>query len=277
MKIYHDKPFKDLTTFKIGGLIENLYYPETTKEVATLLSSLHRPHIIGAGSKILASDNSFEHVICTKLLNQLYFEENTLRVGAGTYAPMVSNECLKRGLSGTEFLIDIPATIGGAVIMNAGFMGNDMNQICASIECVTFDGKIREITDMKWARRWCSLQGVGIVTAVTLHLIHRDMDKIKRRMEEYHKVRVSRQPQGVASAGGVFVNYGALQDILKILPYLRYGDAEIVERCPNFIVNHGSATFEEVLHLINLIEEHALILGVSMNREIKIISDTYEG
>ena len=277
MEVYHNKSFKDLTTFKIGGPINNLYYPATTKELATLLSTRHKFHIIGAGSKILANNDPFENVICTRLLNKTHFDGNKLRLGAGSYAPSVSVECMKHGLSGTEFLADIPATIGGAVIMNAGFMGNDMNQICASIECVTFDGKIREITDMKWARRWCSLQGVGIVTAVTLHLIHRDMDKIKRRMEEYHKVRVSRQPQGVASAGGVFVNYGSLQDILKILPYLRYGDAEIVERCPNFIVNHGSATFEEVLHLINLIEEHALILGVSMNREIKIISDTYEG
>ena len=271
MEVYHNKSFKDLTTFKIGGPINNLYYPATTKELATLLSTRHKFHIIGAGSKILAGDGPFENVICTQRLNRLHFKGNTLRVDAGAYAPTISLECSKRGLSGTEFLIDIPATIGGAVFMNAGFMGHDMSQTCASVEYVSFNGKIKETTDIRWARRWCSLQGVGVITSVTLNLTPEDTDKIMARLEEYHKIRATCQPQGMASAGGIFINHRVLPGILKGLPYLRYGDAEIVERSPNFIVNHGSATFGDVVHLINLIEKHAHVLGLSMDREIKIV------
>ena len=149
----HGKSFKDLTTFKIGGVIENLYYPTTTEEVATLLRSGNAFHIIGAGSKILANNGPFENVICTRLLNKTSFEGTKLRVGAGAYTPSVSVECMKRGLSGTEFLADIPATIGGAVIMNAGFMGHDMSKICVSVEYVTLTGEIKETTDIQWSRR----------------------------------------------------------------------------------------------------------------------------
>ena len=273
MEIYHDKSFKDLTTFKIGGPIENLYYPSTTEELASLLSTEHRFHVIGAGSKILAHDNTYKHVICTKHLNQYRFNKNTLRVAAGVYAPTISAECIERELTGAEFLIDIPATIGGAVIMNAGFMGRDMSQICSSVEYVTFEGEIKETTDIKWARRWCDLRGKGVISMATLNFYHENPDKILERCEEYHRIRVMRQPQGVASAGGVFVNHKVLRDVLQLLPYLKYGDAEIVKDCPNFIINHGNATFDEVIHLINLIEEHASIIGVSMNREIKILEN----
>jgi len=273
LKIYHDKSFMDITTFKIGGSIENLYYPTTTKEIATLLSSPCRFHVIGAGSKILAGDGPFENVICTQRLDRLNFEGNKLRADAGAYTPTVSTECVKRGLSGTEFLIDIPATVGGAVIMNAGFMGHEMSQICTSVEYVNFRGEIKEISDIQWARRWCSLQGAGVVTAATLHLIPEDTDKIKKRLEEYHKIRASRQPQGVASAGGIFVNHRVLSDILKTLPYLKYGDAEIVADCPNFIINNGSATFDEVMHLIRLIESHAQrLFSVKMKREVRVMT-----
>jgi len=273
VKTYHDKSFKDLTTFKIGGVIKNLYYPTTTEEVATLLRGDTSFHVIGAGSKILANDEVFENVICTRLLNKTSFEGTKLRVGAGVYAPSVSVECMKRGLSGTEFLADIPATIGGAVIMNAGFMGHDMSQICVSVEYVTLTGEIKETTDIQWSRRWCSLQDAGIVTSVTLTLTIKDSSTINTIMEEYHEIRVSNQPQGVASAGGVFINHRDLIRILSDVPYLRYGDAEIVELCPNFIVNHGEASFDEVMHLINLIEEHAENIGVSMKREIKILEN----
>ena len=270
----HGKTFKDLTTFKIGGVIENLYYPTTTEEVATLLRSGNAFHIIGAGSKILANNEPFENVICTRLLNKTHFDGNKLRLGAGSYAPSVSVECMKRGLSGTEFLVDIPATIGGAVIMNAGFMGHEMSQICVSVEYVTLEGEIKETTDMQWGRRWCSLQGKGVVTAVTLSLMPKDSSTIKNLMEEYHNIRVSRQPQGVASAGGVFINHRVLPEVLREIPYLRRGDAEIVGECPNFIVNHGEASFEDVMHLINLIEEYANRIGVSMDREIKIMGQS---
>uniref|UniRef100_A0A6M3M4U8 UDP-N-acetylmuramate dehydrogenase n=1 Tax=viral metagenome TaxID=1070528 RepID=A0A6M3M4U8_9ZZZZ len=273
MKVLHGKSFKGLTTFKIGGVIENLYYPTTTEEVATLLCSDNTFHIIGAGSKILASEGSFENVLCTRLLNKTHFEGTQLRVEAGAYAPSVSVECMKRGLSGVEFLIDIPATIGGAVIMNAGFMGHEMSGVCASVEYVTLEGEIKETTDIQWSRRWCSLQGAGVVTAVTLNLTKKDSAKIKKQMKEYHKIRVSRQPQNVASAGGIFINHAVLPWVLEEVPYLRCGDAEIVEGCPNFIVNHDRATFEEVMHLINLIEEHAQGIGISMKLEVKIIEE----
>ena len=272
MKVLHGKSFKDLTTFKIGGVIENLYYPTTTEEMATLLRRDINFHIIGAGSKILADEGLFENVICTRLLNKTHFEGNKLRVEAGAYAPSVSVECMKHGLSGTEFLIDIPATIGGAVIMNAGFMGHEMSQICTSVEYVTLEGEIKETTDIQWCRRWCSLQGVGVVTAVTLNLTPKDSSKIKKQMKEYHKIRVSHQPQDVASAGGIFINHKRLNEVIENLPYLRRGGAEIVASSPNFIVNHGSASFEDVIHLVSLIKKYAYeMLGTTLREEVRVL------
>ena len=272
MRILHGKSFKELTTFKIGGTIGSLYYPTTTEEVATLLRSDNDFHIIGAGSKILAGDGVFDNVICTRLLNSTSFEGTTLRAGAGVYAPSVALECMKRGLSGAEFLVDIPATMGGAVVMNAGFMGHEMSQICTSVEYVTLTGEIKETTDIQWSRRWCSLQGAGVVTAVTLKLIPEDIDKIEKRLEEYHKIRTSRQPQGVASAGGIFINHKRLNEVIENLPYLRRGGAEIVASSPNFIVNHGSASFEDVIHLVKLIKKYAYeTFGTTLREEVQVL------
>ena len=195
MNVDHNKYFKDLTTFKIGGLIENLYYPETTEDVVALSSNFPNLHILGMGSKILANEGPFKHVLSTLQLNKIHIGKNIIRVGAGVYAPSITYEASKRGLHGTEFLINIPASIGGAVIMNAGFMGYDMSQICVSVEYVNYEGEIIETSDIQWDRRWCSLQGKGIVTTVTLGLTDGDINEIMKDMVTYQKIRVSSQPQ----------------------------------------------------------------------------------
>jgi len=280
MEPQHDKSFKDLTTFKIGGPIKNLYYPETTEDVVALLKTGERFHIVGGGSKILADDGPFKNVICTKYLNNIYFDGSTLhsglsfdddvlRVGAGVSAYATAIGCMMHGLSGTEFLIDIPATVGGAVVMNAGFMSQEMSQICSSVEYVTLKGEVKETKDIKWSRRWCDLQGKGIVTKATLNLKTEHTKKIKTRLRNYHKLRFS-QPKNVASAGGIFINHHILPLIINTLPYLRYGDAEIVESCPNFIVNHGNATYDDVLYLITMIEHYGKLLDIDLVREVKI-------
>lgn len=272
MKTYHDKSFRDITTFKIGGPIENLFYPESTEELQALMVLLKgkRFSVIGAGSKILAGYGPFKNVVCTTKLKGLIFNDTKLEAAAGELTPHVARECAKRGLSGLGFLIDIPATIGGAVFMNAGFVGQDIERVCVAVEYVSFEGQVRETRDIQWKRRWCSLQNLqGVITKATFQL--GKSEQTQSWLELYHKIRDEHQPRNAASAGGIFINHKVLPNIISALPYLRYGDAEIVKNCPNFIVNHGSATFEEVLHLISLIESYASTLGFSMDKEIKIM------
>jgi len=280
MIIYHNKSFKDITTFKIGGPIENLYYPSNTEDLKSLVKQLkeEKYYLVGAGSKILAANRSFKNVVCMKMFEKkMSFNGCFVDVGAGAYAPQVSYKCTDFGLSGLEFLVDIPATMGGAVVMNAGFMGNEMSQICESVSMVDSEGESIELDDIKWSRRWSSIQNIdGIVTNVRLKLLPSTTIEIKKRIKSYQNIRLDNQPMGFANAGGIFINHIVLRDVVKYLPYMRQGDAEIVANCPNFIINHGSAKFDEVLHLINLIEEHAKTLGISMKREIKIMGGIYE-
>jgi len=275
LRIYHDKSFKDITTFKIGGAIENLYYPEDIEDVQVLMEQLtgKQFHVIGAGSKILADQGPFQNVICITMLNGLTFKNTELEAMAGTSAPYTSRECARRGFSGLEFLIDIPATLGGAVYMNAGFMGNEMSQICESVSMVDSKGKEVEFEDIKWARRWSSIQNIdGIVTKIRLKLIPSTKIEIKKRIKHYHGIRLNRQPRGLPSAGGIFINHERLNEVIEKLPYLRRGGAEIVASSPNFIVNHGFASFEDVIHLVKLVKKYAYEkLGITLREEIRVL------
>ncbi|GAI41383.1 unnamed protein product, partial [marine sediment metagenome] len=152
MLVIKNKSFKDITSFRIGGKIRNLYIPITIKDLREVFNIVKNEEyfLVGAGTNILASDRDFEHVISMrKFRRDLEFQGSHLNAYAGCSVKSAALECASKGLSGMEFLIGVPGLIGGAIAMNAGYFGHDISQRLNEITFLTVDGELLSITDFR--------------------------------------------------------------------------------------------------------------------------------
>ena len=142
MKILSNVPLKTKTTFKCGGTAKWYVEPEDFIEFETLLK-LHKGKlfILGAGSKTICKDEGFDGlVISTKHLSKIFFEKDLVVCEAGVKFEDLENFCIKNALSGLEWSAGIPASVGGACVMNAGAFGHDFSESVEKVE-VFFNGK----------------------------------------------------------------------------------------------------------------------------------------
>ena len=185
----------------------------------------------------------------------------TIAVRRKKRARKVRWESARQGLSGLEFATGIPGTVGGAAIMNAGAFDG---QISSTIHTVTAlnsaDEKITILkNDLEFSYRSSSLMGSGlIVTEVEVILKPDDKKAIRKRMQEVQKLRKAQQPDGL-SAGCIFKNpegdsAGRLIDSCG-LKGLFHGGAEISTKHANYIINRGTASYEDIKNLMSKIVE----------------------
>ncbi|MBA7501127.1 UDP-N-acetylenolpyruvoylglucosamine reductase [subsurface metagenome] len=276
MLVIKNRSFKEITSFRIGGKIRNLYVPVTIEDLKHVFSMLKDTtfYLIGAGTNILASEQEFQHVVTMKMFNKtLKFHGNHLIAYAGNTTRRVAIECAKHSLSGFEFLIDVPGLIGGAIVMNAGCFGREVSQMLEEITFLTVDGEIQPITDFHFKRRYCDVQErKGAIIAGKFKLQERRKAEIETTMQEYTKYRRNNQPLRYPSAGGIFKNYKLLPKILPFLKNSRIGDAEICMSAPNWILNKGKATSTDVMQLIcNLQTLAKEKLNENLELEIKVL------
>ena len=166
-----------------------------------------------------------------------------------------------KGLSGLEFAVGIPGSIGGVVRMNAGAHGHTIGEVVESVRMIQSDGTVRTATnhDLQFTYRSSAIPPDAIVTEVNLKLTPDDSKKIHARIREFNEHRTSTQPIREKSAGCIFKNPGpcaagkAIED--AGLKGFGIGGAIVSEIHGNFIVNRSQATFEDVLQLIDHIKK----------------------
>ena len=126
---------KDYTTYKLDGFIKEIVFPKDVLELKEVLKSLSgkKYKIIGNGSNLIL-DESYDGVLINlKYFNNIEFNDNVVKVGAGYSLPKFALECANKGLSGLVFASGIPGTIGGAVYMNAGAYGKEISDILKEV------------------------------------------------------------------------------------------------------------------------------------------------
>jgi len=284
-------PMHRLTTYQVGGPVEALWEArdiETLKKVIRYLSLERIPYgILGRGSNLLVKDNGIDGVMI--LLKGSFAEikkdaENALVwAGAGVHLTDLINWCRQQGLSGLEFLAGIPGTVGGAVAMNAGAFGHEINEKITTIHFVTTKGAQVEMkrSELKFSYR--RLHGeTGRVIANTCFCLNPGRPQaVSEKIGEFLKTRRETQPLKYPSAGSVFKNptgakvsnTGAGRLIEKAgLKGKRIGGAMISEKHANWIVNTGGATANDILSLMHLVRtEVKRVAGISLEPEIKIL------
>ena len=144
MQIKENFEVKPLTTYKIGGKVKCIYFPENLEEFTTLLRKLDNYIVLGSCSNVIFSSNGYSgNIILTTEMKNFEIKGTRVYADCGVKDPLISQKVSEQSLSGLEFLIGLPGTIGGAVYMNAGAHGQCIADVLVS--CCLFDRETKEI------------------------------------------------------------------------------------------------------------------------------------
>lgn len=269
-KIEKDISLSTLTTYKTGGIAKLVVYPNNINNLKQLLKLIHKHNIkyfiLGKGSNTLFSDKEFNGVII-KLdkLNNFEIKETEIYVESGMILSKLVQASVKNELTGLEFAIGIPGTIGGAIYMNAGAYGSKMSNIVKSVIILDEKLQIEEIPleKLKFDYRYSIFQANKnlICVAANIKLEHGNHDEIASKIKENLLKRKNSQPLKYPSAGSVFRNpegnyAGKIIEELG-LKGKNIGGAEISTKHANFIINKNNATSSDILNLIKLVQKEA--------------------
>lgn len=267
-KIILNASLKEYTTYKVGGVAKVLIYPKDVDSLVKLIKKLKASSVkymvLGNGSNVLFSDNTYEGVII-KLdeLNHIEFKGNKVVCGAGASLMKVAAQANRRGLSGLEFAAGIPGSIGGAVYMNAGAYKSDMGYVVSRVKVLT--PKMTVITmvnremDFHYRTSFLKKNKGYICLEATINLKPGDKEEMDRLIMDRKKRRLESQPLEYPSAGSVFRNPTDLfaGKLIEDLGYkgLTKGGAKISEKHANFIVNYDKAKANDIKELIDFIKQ----------------------
>lgn len=260
-EVIENYELKKHTTFKIGGCAKRAFFPKTVEEFTQLLTELENPVILGGCSNILISSGGIDNdVILTSGLNNFSFENNRIYAQCGVKVPMLSREAEHNSLSGMEFMIGFPGSVGGAVYMNASAHSQAISDTFLS--CRVFDLDKREIVElnkeeMKFGYRSSIMQKKPYVLLdAKFELRPENKEEITAIMLRNLEFRKDRQPSlAMPNAGSIFRNppndsAGRLLEKAGVKG-MKEGGAAVWLGHANFIVNEHNATSKDVSHLMN--------------------------
>ncbi len=254
--IEHDFDIKKHTSFKIGGRISELYFPESLDDLKNLPPA---SVVIGNLSNTLISSFGVDFpVFSTSKLDKIEINGTKVVAGAGVRGPKLAQTVAEYGLSGLEFMIGFPGSVGGEVYMNAGAHGQAVSDVFKSA-IVKGEGKDfitlnKEDMDFSYRHSICQDKRF-IVLQSEFELVKKDVEEIKKQMAENLEFRKAHQPSlALPNCGSVFKNpegesAGKLLDSCGVKE-LKVGGAKVWENHANFIVNDGNATSADVLILM---------------------------
>jgi len=285
-EVRQQEPLRKHVSFRIGGPADILLMPRSVEELRNAAGYLFRESIpfvvLGAGSNVLISDLGIRGVVIKigKGLDRVVFRDATVTAEAGAGLPHLAREAARAGLSGLEFAAGIPASVGGAVVMNAGAHGHAMQDIVRAVRILAPDGeRVLDRSALGYAYRTSTLQrGPAVVLEATLQLTPGDADLVRRRTEEWLRQRGETQPIGPPSSGCVFRNpvgdhAGRLIDAAGAKG-LQVGGARVSEIHANYILNAGAATAGDVLELMDKVSRAVMEkFGVTLEPEIKFLGE----
>ncbi len=255
------------TTFRIGGAADFFVLPQnipTFCMVLDLVAQNEIPYkVIGNASNLLIHDNGFRGVVIqTKPLDCVSLENGILRAECGATLARCARKAAEAGLSGFEKIAGIPATIGGALAMNAGAYGSQIADILRSVS--VFDMETRSVyslnrDELAFGYRTALISDRRyIALSAEFCLQERSREEILTDMRDCMERRQSSQPLNYPSAGSVFKrppnDYAGRLIEAAGLKGTRIGDAEVSEKHAGFIINRGHATSEDVRALIALVQ-----------------------
>ena len=282
-----NEPMSKHTSFKIGGPADVIALPANEEELQALLKRAKDNGIpvtlIGNGSNLLVRDKGIRGLVIKlgNMLCKIEAEGERLSFGSGVSLAVASRKAADLELTGMEFAVGIPGSIGGAVYMNAGAYDGEMSKVVESVRVIDTNGDLMllKAEQLEFAYRKTKLQKSGlIVTEVNLKLEPGCKDDITSKMADFSHRRISKQPLELPSAGSMFkrpVGYfaGTLIEQTGLKGYT-VGGAQVSEKHAGFVVNVGGATAADVLQLIKDVQNKVFSAhGVQLEPEVLVLGE----
>jgi UDP-N-acetylmuramate dehydrogenase len=288
--VEQDYPLARLTTVRTGGPADWFARAGSPERLAELLEWAHEQRVevgvVGSGSNLLIADDGFRGLVL-KLdddLATIVPDGQRLLCGGGARLPQAAAMAARLGLSGLEFGVNIPGTVGGAVRMNANAYGGDLSRVLEWVE-VARPGEVTRRTpgELGFAYRRSNLEPDEVVARASFALSPADPSDVKRTLAEMRSQRRAAQPSGIKTFGSTFKNpddpraegrsAGQLLDAAGCRG-LAVGGARFAEKHANFVENMGEATTADVIALMaegrRRVRER---FGVDLEPEVQLLGD----
>ena len=286
-RLLKNAPMKEYTSFKVGGAVKLLIFPESIDELTYAISVCKENeaqyYIMGKGSNLIVKENGYDGIIIklSDYFNKILVKDDLIIAQSGALMSSLASKALQHSLSGLEFASGIPGTVGGAVVMNAGAYGGEMSHITHKVKAIDASGSEREFlnTELNFGYRDSIFHHQPyVVLEVCLKLIKGEEKVIKNQMKELADKRNSKQPMNYPSAGSIFKrpqgHYASKLIEDAGLKGLSIGGARVSPLHAGFIINEGNATSQDILDLIAIIQSTVQDkFNILLEPEVKIIGN----
>ncbi len=261
--IERDYPLARLTTVRTGGPAELFARPGSVAELERILAwagdSGVEVGVVGSGSNLLIADAGV-HGLVVKLdreLTEIKLDQTRINCGGGARLPAVSAHAARAGLTGIEFGVNIPGTVGGAVRMNANAYGGELARALDWVDVVSAAGTERRVPEqLGFAYRRSALAPGEVVARASFALQPASPEAVKHTLADMRRRRKEAQPSGIKTFGSTFKNptdaradgrtAGQLLEAAGCRG-LRIGGAGFSDKHANFVENHGDASTADVI------------------------------
>ncbi len=278
-------------SIKVGGKVSGVFYPDSVEDISRAIKKCNeygvKYKILGRGSNIIFPDNNVNYLfikISRTIDEYSVLDDNTINVDAGYSLQKLSKKLSKEGFKGLEFAGGIPASLGGAIYMNAGAHTGEIKDVIEEVICLNKDFKVVKFTkeDCDFSYRKSIFQkNDHIILSAKLKMEKGDKASIFKKMSGNLEYRKEMQPLNKPSFGSVFKNppgnhAGKIIDELGLKGY-EIGGTQVSLKHANFIINNGQAKSSDVISLITLIKKEAKEKkNINLETEVEIFKENYE-
>jgi UDP-N-acetylenolpyruvoylglucosamine reductase len=288
--VERDYPLSRLTTVRAGGSADFFARPEDQGQVIELLAWAEHEGlpvgVVGSGSNLLVSDDGFRGLVIklNDSLTRIEREETHVVCGGGARLPSAAAKAAGWGLTGLEFGVNIPGTVGGAVRMNANAYGGELGRVLERVTvCTPTGAEERRPDDLGFRYRGSNLGDREVVSQASFALFEANPADVKATMADMRRRRKEAQPSGIKTFGSTFVNpedpraegrsAGQLLDAAGCRG-LQVGSARLSPKHANFVENTGGATTSDILEV--MAEARRRVhdrFGVTLEPEVQVLGE----
>lgn len=280
MRILENHSMKNHSNMKVGGIAKRFIVVENKEELKDIFEKYRNIFLIGNGTNTLIDEGDLDITfVSLKELNKIEeLGEGIVRVEAGLDFNKLIAFMNRNNYSGLENLAGIPGSVGGLVYMNGGAYGSEIFDCIKEVEIFDENHQIRTLKkeDIKFSYRSTEIQDKKWVIISATFEFKRGFDL--QKVIDIQALRESKQPLDKPNLGSTFKNpegdFSARLISEAGLKGTRVGGAEISSKHPNFIVNHGDATFEDISKILTLVKEKIKKLyNIQLEEEIIILKN----